>query len=157
METVLRGLTYKSCLLYLDIIIVIGHTFQEHLLNLWKVFQWFQEACLKLNPEKFQPFHKEVQYFGNIMSPEGITTEPKKLRVLREWPTPKNKHEIGSFLSLCTYYRWFISSSANIAKPLTKLTEEKQAFQWTPEVEAAFQTLKEALCTAPILTYLQPG
>jgi hypothetical protein len=53
-------------------------------------------------------------------------------------------------------YRWFISSFANIVKPLTKLTAEKQAFQWTPEVEAAFQTPKEALCTAPVLAYPQP-
>jgi hypothetical protein len=50
----------------------------------------------------------------------------------------------------------FNSSFPNIAKLLTKLTEEKQAFRWTPEVEAAFQTLKEALCTAPTLAYLQP-
>jgi hypothetical protein len=55
------------------------------------------------------------------------------------------------------YYGWFISGFANIAKLLTTLTEEKQAFQWTPEVEAAFQTLKGVLCAAPILTYPHPG
>jgi hypothetical protein len=52
------------------------------------------------------------------------------------------------------HYRWFISSFTNVAKLLTKLMEEKQNFQWTPEVEAAFQTPKVALCTAP---YPQPG
>jgi hypothetical protein len=51
------------------------------------------------------------------------------------------------------YYRRFISGFTSITKPLTKLIEEKQAFQWTPEVEAAFRTLKKALCTAPILAY----
>jgi hypothetical protein len=65
------------------------------------------------------------------------------------------EEEMKSFLCLCMYYRWFISGFTDIAKPLTKLTEEKQAFQWAPEVEAFFQTLKEALCTAPI-AYLQP-
>jgi hypothetical protein len=45
----------------------------------------------------------------------------------------------------------------HIVKPLTNLLEEKQAFQWTPEVEVTFQTLNEALCTAPILAYLQLG
>jgi hypothetical protein len=60
-------------------------------------------------------------------------------------------------VGLCTYYRRFISGFANIAKPLTKLTEQKQAFQWTPEVEAAFQTLKGALCAAPIHAYPKPG
>jgi hypothetical protein len=59
--------------------------------------------------------------------------------------------------NICVYYRRFISGFSNIAKPLTKLTEEKQTFQWTPEVEAAFQTLKGALCAAPILAYPQPG
>jgi hypothetical protein len=79
----------------------------------------------------------------NIVSPEGRATDPEKLRVIREWPTAKNKHEIRSFLDLCTYYRRFISCFVNIVKPLTKLTKEKQTFQWTPEVEAAFQTPKE--------------
>jgi hypothetical protein len=69
------------------------------------------------------------------MSPEGITTDPDKLKAVRECPTLKIKHKIGSFLDLCTYYRRFISGFANIAKPLTKLME-KQDFQWTPDVEA---------------------
>jgi hypothetical protein len=60
---------------------------------------------------------------------------------------PKNRHEVRSFLGLCTYY----------AKLLTRLMEEKQAFQWTSEVDTTFQALKEALCTAPILAYPQPG
>jgi hypothetical protein len=76
---------------------------------------------------------------------------------MREWPTPKNKHEIRSFLGLCTYYRHFISGFANIVKPLTKLKEQKQFFQWTPEVEAVFQTLKGALCSAPVLAYPSLG
>jgi hypothetical protein len=91
------------------------------------------------------------------VSPEGITTDPEKLEAVREWPTPRNKHEVRSFVGLCIYYRRFISGFADIAKPLTRLTEEKQAFQWTPEVETAFQTLKEALCTAPSLRLLVPS
>jgi hypothetical protein len=57
METILRGLTYKSCLMYLDVI-MIDRAFQEHLLNLQKVFQWFPEDRLKLNPEKCHLFQK---------------------------------------------------------------------------------------------------
>jgi hypothetical protein len=91
------------------------------------------------------------------VSPGGITTDPEKLKGVREWPPPKNKHEARSFLGLCTYYRRFISGFANTAKPLNKLTEQKQSFQWTPEVEATFQMLKGALCAAPSLVYPQPG
>jgi hypothetical protein len=90
------------------------------------------------------------------VSPEGITTDLEKLKAVREWPTPKNKHETRSFLGLCMYYRR-ISGFASIGKPLTKLIEQKQPFQWTSKVEAAFQKLNTTLCSAPILTYPQPG
>jgi hypothetical protein len=105
------------------------------------MFQRFREVRPKLNPEKCQPFQKEerVQYLGHIVSPEGKTTDPEKLKDVREWPTPKNEYEIRSFLGLCTNYGRFISGSTNVTKPLPKLTEEKQAFQWTPEVEAAVE------------------
>jgi hypothetical protein len=112
METVLRGLNYDSCLTYLDDVIVIGRTFQEHLLNLRKVFQRFREAHLKFNPEKCQLSRKEVQYLGYTVSPGGITTDPEKLKAVQEWQTPKNKHEIRSFLGLCTQYRRFIPGFA---------------------------------------------
>jgi hypothetical protein len=58
---------------------------------------------------------------------------------------------------LCTYYRRYIQGFANIAKPLTRLTEEKRMFEWSPEAEAAFRSLKEALCTASVLGYQRPG
>jgi hypothetical protein len=125
METILRGLTYKSC----RDVIVISCTLQEHLLNLLKVFQWFREARLKLNLKKFHLSQKEVRYIGHTVSPEGITTDFEKLKAIREWAIPKNKHEIRSFLGLCTYYRVFIFGFANIIKALTKLTDKKQAFQ----------------------------
>jgi hypothetical protein len=67
----------------------------------------------------------------HIVSPERITTDCEKLKPLPQWSTPKNKHNIRSFLGLSTYYGWFISGVTNIAKPLTKLVEEKQVFQWT--------------------------
>jgi hypothetical protein len=60
--------------------------------------------------------------------PEGITTDPQELKAIREWPTPKNKHEI-SLLELYAYYRRFISGYTNVTKLLFKLMEEKQAFQ----------------------------
>jgi hypothetical protein len=70
--------------------IMISHTFQEHLLNLLKVCQQFQGAHLRLNPEKFHLSQKEVQYIEHIVSPEGITTNFKKLRAVQEWSIPKN-------------------------------------------------------------------
>jgi hypothetical protein len=86
--------------------------------------------------------------------PCGDNHWPKNLKVVGECTTPKNKHKTRSFLGLCNYCRGFIYLSiTNIAKLLTKYTEEKEPLQWTPELEAAFQSLKKAFCTAPILAY----
>jgi len=156
MESVLRGLTYDACLVYLDNAIVIGRTFQEQLENLRKVFQRLRKAHLKLNPVKGQLFRKEVRYLGHIVSPSGVTTDPEKMEAVKSWPRPKDEHQLG-FLGLCTYYGRFISGFADIAKPLPRLTEEKRAFEWSTEAEAAFQALKKALFTAPVLGYPQPG
>jgi len=129
MESVLRGLTYKACLVYLDDVIVIGRTFQEQLDNLQKVFQRLREAHLKLNPKKCHLFRKEVRYLGHIVSSSGVTTDPEKLESIKSWPRPNDKQQLRSFLGLCTYYRRFISGFAEIANPLSKLTEEKRTFE----------------------------
>jgi hypothetical protein len=110
------------------------------------VFQKLREARLRLNTEKCQLFRKEVRYLGHIVSPSGVTTDPERLEAVKSWPRPRDKHQLRSFLGLCTYYRRFIFGFADIAKPLTKLTEEKRAFEWSKETENAFQALKENLC-----------
>jgi hypothetical protein len=63
------------------------------------------------------------------VSPEGITTDPAKQKVVHEWQIPCNKHEIRSFFDLYAYYRRFISGFTNIAELLTKPTEKKEAYQ----------------------------
>jgi hypothetical protein len=103
----------------LDDVIVIGRTFIEHLFNLRKVFRPLLEAYLKLNPEKYNLLQREVRYRRHIESPEEITMDLEKPKVVPEWPTKKNKHGIRSFLGLCTYYRRLTSGVANIAKTLT--------------------------------------
>jgi len=135
MESVLRGLTYEACLVYLDDVIVIGRTFQEQLENTRKMFQRLWEAHLILNPEKCQLFRKEVRYLSHIVSLSGVTTDCEKLEAVKSWPRPNNKHQLRSFLGLCTYYRRFISGFADIAKPLTRMTEEKRIFEWATETE----------------------
>lgn len=90
---------------------------------------------------------------GHAVSPEGVTTDPERLEAVQRWPPPKDKHKSWSFLRLYTYYRRFITGFADIAKPLTQFMEEEQTYQWTPEADAAFWSLKESLCMAPVLGY----
>jgi hypothetical protein len=95
---------------YLDDVIVIGRTFQEHLRNLQEVFKWYREARLKLNPEKCQLFHKEVRYLRHMVSPEGITTHPEKqnrTRIANPEEQTRNKKLLGPVPLLKTVYFQF--------------------------------------------------
>ncbi|GBM32085.1 Retrovirus-related Pol polyprotein from transposon 297 [Araneus ventricosus] len=153
METVLRRLTSEACLVYLDDIIIVGRTFQEHLNNIRKVFQRLQKANLKLSPKKCRFFRKEVSYLGHIISADGVKTNPEKSKAVVEWPRPETVHDLRSFLGLCTYYRRFVRNFSAIARPLHKLTEAKSNFNWTEECEKSFHGLKQDLITSPVLTY----
>ncbi|GBM36447.1 Retrovirus-related Pol polyprotein from transposon 297 [Araneus ventricosus] len=130
MEIVLRGLSSEVCLVYLDEIIIVGLTFEEHLNNLRKIFQRLQKDNLKLNAKKC-----------------------RKIKAVDDWPHPDKIHNLLSFLGLCTYYRRFVKNFSTIARPLHKLTEAKSNFNWTDECEKSFISLKQALTSAPILTY----
>ncbi|GBM71337.1 Retrovirus-related Pol polyprotein from transposon 297 [Araneus ventricosus] len=94
METVLRGLSSEACLVYLDDIIIVGRTFEEHLSNLRKVFQRLQNANLKLSPKKCRFFQKEVTYLGYVISAEGVKTDPGKIKAVVDWPRPETIHDL---------------------------------------------------------------
>ncbi|UYV74279.1 K02A2.6-like [Cordylochernes scorpioides] len=157
MELVLRGLTWKTCLVYLDDVMVMGRTFGEHLKNLQEIFNRFRAANLGLNPGKCQLFRRKVEFLGHTVSAKGIQTSESKILAIRDWPKPKDKHELRSFLGLCTYYRRFVEGYADIAAPLHRLTEAKSTFHWSQDCENAFVTLKGGLCSSPVLVYPQPG
>jgi hypothetical protein len=92
------------------------------------VFQRLQKGHLKMNPEKCELSQKEVRYFGRIVSPERVTTDPEKLEDIKCWPQPSEKLQLRSFLRLCTYYRMSVLGFVEITKPFAQLTERKRQF-----------------------------
>ena len=155
MECVLAGLRWEILLVYLDDVIVFGRTIAESVDRLRAVLDRFRAAGLKLKPSKCHLFQREVAYLGHVVSPEGIHTDPAKIEAVKDWPTPITQTQVRSFLGLASYYRRFIRGFAEIAGPLHRLTEKSAKFKWTSECEEAFQKLKEALISAPVLSYPQ--
>lgn len=156
MENILRGLSWKTCLVYLDDVIILGRTFDEHLLNLEEVFKRLRAANLTLNVKKCHLFQTKVSYLGHIVSGEGVAVDPDKIHVVQQWPAPSDKHQLRSFLGLCSYYRRYVKMFGDMAKPLTRLTEEGRSFSWDEECQEAFDTLKKQLTSTPILGYPLP-
>jgi len=156
MENVLRGLQWIECLLYIDDIISPCRSVEQGLVRLENIFKRLQEAGLKCKPSKCILFQKQVKFLGHLVSEDCVATDPAKISAVHEWSTPKNAKEVKSFLGLCSYYRRFVSGFAKIARPLHKISDKGSTFQWTDECESAFQHLKTALTTSPILGYPVP-
>ena len=153
MENVLAGLNFEICLLYIDDVIVYSKDFQSHVNHIDVVLQRLKGAGLKISPKKCDFFKDQVVFLGHVVSQEGISTSPDKVSAIKEWPVPKTVTDVRSFLGTCSYYRRFIKWFTDIARPLHKLTEKTEKFNWTPQCDEAFQKLKVALTSAPILRY----
>ncbi|GFY23958.1 hypothetical protein TNCV_4896391 [Trichonephila clavipes] len=151
MDNLLRHFKWTMCLCYLDDIIVFSETFEDHLIRLRLVVKCLQEAGLKLNSKKCLFAAQEVKILGHLVSSNGVRPDPDKIKAVRNFPTPKNIHDIRSFLGLCSYFRRFIKGFCYLAEPLQSLLKSGVEFHWGPEEVEAFNSLKKALTSDPVL------
>jgi hypothetical protein len=91
-----------------------------------------------------------VEYLGHIITSEGVSTDPSKISDVQVWPILKTIIEMRGFLGLTGYYRRFIKDYGKICRPLFD-TLKKGEFRWGPDQLKAFETIKKALCSAPVL------
>ena len=153
MEVVLSDLARDVCLVYLDDILVMGKTFEEHTDHLKKVFERIHNAGLRLKPKKYFFAQEKVEYLGHVVSAGGISTDPAKLSAISQFPTPTTVKTLRSFLGLASYYRKFVPRFAKIAQPLHALTKKDTLFEWTQQCQSAYDELKELLMSSPVLAY----
>lgn len=153
MTQVLRGLTWRQCLIYLDDILVFSETFDDHLSHLEQIFSRLRQANLKLKPSKCDFAAKEIKYLGHIISKHGVRTDPNKTKAVSSFPVPKTQKDVRSFLGMCNYYRKFVKDYAKLSSPLNNLLRKDVKFHWTEESQLSFDTLKQSLLSSPILVY----
>ncbi|GJT53601.1 putative reverse transcriptase domain-containing protein [Tanacetum coccineum] len=119
--------------------------------NLKKYWGVLKKEELYAKFSKCEFWIPKVQFLGHVIDSKGIHVDPAKIESIKDWTSPKSPTEIRQFLGLAGYYRRFIEGFSKIAKPMTKLTQKKVKFEWGDKQEAAFQLLKQKLCSAPIL------
>lgn len=150
MDNTLRGL---PAWVFLDDIIIPGKSLEDHNKNLTDVFSRLRSFNFKLQPDKCEFLGTETNYLGHIITDKGIMPNPNKIKAISEIKRPKGTKDIKSFLGLVGYYRKFIPSFSQIAKPLNKLLAKDQKFNWDDKCEESFTNLKNILITEPILQY----
>ena len=152
MDSILAGVKWMSCLVYMDDIIVLSPTFAQHVLDIDEVFHRIREAGLKLRARKCTLCRAETEYLGHVVTNDGrILMDPKKVAAVKAFPTPKSVEDVYSFLGLAGYYRHFVAVFADISWPLWQLTRKNGEWQWTDAHQFAFDTLKDSLTSEPVL------
>ena len=94
---------------------------------------------------------------GHVVSQEGVSTGPEKIKAVTEWPQPTTVTQVRSFLGFASYYRRFILNFSKVAKPLNNLLQKKFKVCWEPEQQEAFETLQRLYTESPILAYVTFG
>ncbi|UYV83453.1 K02A2.6-like, partial [Cordylochernes scorpioides] len=92
-----------------------------------------------------------MKVLGHLIDGDGIYPEPDKVEAVRNFPRPKNVSEVRSFLGLCSYYRRFIKSFADLTGPLNELLKKGKQFSWNDSQEDSFDNLKSPLTSVPVL------
>ena len=136
---------------YLDDIVVRSRNAEEHKAHLRQLLQLLREHRLYAELPKCTFNRPEVPYLGHVVGRYGLKVDPAMVATVAEWPVPSDAQQVRQFLGLTNYFRKFIMGYAALAAPLQALTQKHRLFQWTPECQASFERLKQALCSAPVL------
>ncbi|GJW71246.1 putative reverse transcriptase domain-containing protein [Tanacetum coccineum] len=151
MNRVCRPYLDKFVIVFIDDILIYSKTKEEHDVHLRLILELLKKEELYAKFSKCDFWLSKVQFLGHVIDSEGIHVDPAKIESIKDWESPKTPTEIRQFLGLAGYYRRFIEGFSKIAKPMTKLTQKSVKFNWGEKEETAFQTLKQKLCSAPIL------
>jgi hypothetical protein len=143
-------------IIYLDDILIYSRTKEEHLNHIRIVLETLRQHQLYAKMSKCDFCLDRVDYLGHILSTLGLSVEPEKISAIKDWPVPKSKTDVQSFLGMVNFYRRFIRNCAAISRPLTKLTGNSE-FVWDEVSQNSFDRLKTTLCSAPVLRTYDPS
>jgi hypothetical protein len=151
MNTTLAPLLRKCALVFFDDILVYSPTLSQHHTDLEGVLQLLRRDKWQVKRSKCSFAKQQLSYLGHVISSQGVATKEDKIRVVRDWITPTNVKQLRGFLGLAGYYRKFVRHFGIICRPLTALLKKGALFIWTSECVQAFEALKQALVSAPVL------
>eukprot|EP01018_Ginkgo_biloba_P012286 Gb_00684 [translate_table: standard] len=149
MNKIFKPYLRKFVLVFFDDILIYSRNWEDHTNHLDKVLQILEDNDLFAKRSKCEFRKGELEYLGHIIS-GGVKVDLKKIQSILDWPVPKSITSRRGFLGLTGYYRKFVRNYARIAAPLTKFLK-KGYFKWNEEANKAFENLKIAMTTTPVL------
>ncbi|KAF8046872.1 hypothetical protein N665_3368s0001 [Sinapis alba] len=150
MNGIFRDFLDEFVIIFIDDILVYSKNKEDHEKHLRAVLGRLRKQQLYPKLSKCSLWQRSVGFLGHIVSEQGVSVDPEKIRAIQGWPRPNNATEVRSFLGLAGYYRKFVKGFASLAQPMTQLTGKDVKFVWSDECEKCFSAL-EMLTNAPIL------
>lgn len=151
MNETLSPVLRKYVVVFFDDILVFSATLEEHVVHLRTVLQLLQQNHWKVKVSKCEFAKRTVSYLGFVVSEQGVSTDPSKVQGVLNWPVPQNLKELRGFLGLSGYYHKFVQHYGVISQPLTQLLRKNVPFVWIKDTQTAFDVLKTAVTSAPVL------
>ena len=157
LNEVFKDVIGRGVTVYIDDILIYADTLDELHRLTRKVFDICRKASLYLKASKCEFERDSLLFLGFIISNNGVSTDPDKVKAVQEFPVPTNLTESRSFIGLVSYYRQFVENFSKIASPITELTKKGCPFVWDEAQQTAFQRLKDMLSNAPVLAHYNPS
>jgi hypothetical protein len=151
MNATLQSVLRKFALVFFDDILIYSPDLESHLDHIKQVLSLLQRHQWQVKLSKCSFAQQQLTYLGHIISGAGVSTDPSKVQEVVDWAIPTTPKKLRGFLGLAGYYRKFVKGFGIISKPLTQLLRKGVPYKWSAETDKAFQTLKQALVTAPVL------
>ena len=151
MNDVLFDFLDSFVVVYLDDIVIYSPTLQDHVVHLEMVLDRLRQNQLYVKKEKREFAQTDIKFLGHLISKSEIRMDGAKVAAIRDWPAPTKVTELRSFLGLANYYRRFILGYSKIVNALTDLLKKERKWEWDAECQAAFQKLKDAITSEPVL------
>ena len=156
LDVILSGVKWKTCLVYIDDVIIFSKNEEEHVDHLEQVLSLLGEAGVKLKLKKCFFFKQEVEYLGHIIRPGTLSVgySSDATRTIEERTFPEDLTQLRSFLGACNVYRRFVKNFAKVATPLSAMLRAGAQNDWKNPTESqieAFEALKKVLVSPPVL------
>ncbi|KAK3545517.1 hypothetical protein QTP70_007758 [Hemibagrus guttatus] len=157
MHEVLRDFLHRFVLVYIDDILIYSRSMADHQRHVTEVLRRLRSHHLFLKAEKCLFHQPSVQFLGYVIDRSGVRMDETKVAAVRDWPRPTSVKELQRFLGFANFYRRFIRGYSSVTSPLTNLLRNKpKSLTWNPTALQAFDTLKQAFTTAPLLVHPDP-
>jgi hypothetical protein len=156
MNTIFGDLLDVSLVVYLDDLLIFSASRGEHQDHVREVLHRLQKHGLYAKPEKCEWEQDTVEFLGYHCSADGLRMDGGKIQVILDWPEPRNVRDVQSFLGFANFYRRFITRYSDIVVPLTRLLRKDTPWSFDTQCKSAFNTLKLAFTTAPVLSHWIP-